>query len=39
MGEKLSDEELQRVLEFSKTPRHDRSPEMLLPDEDDAEDH
>lgn len=39
MGGMLSEDELRRLKEFSQTPRYDRSPEMLLPDdEDDDED-
>lgn len=34
MGGKLSEAELRRMKEFSSTPRYDRTPEMLLPEED-----
>lgn len=38
MGGKLSEDELRRLQEFSRTPRYDRTPEMLLPDDEDEPD-
>jgi hypothetical protein len=38
MGGKLSEDELRRLKEFSSTPRHERRPKMLLPDDGDEPD-
>lgn len=38
MGGRLSEDELRRLRKFRDTPRYDRTPEMLLPDEEDEPD-
>lgn len=34
MSEWFSDEELERIARFAESPKHSRTPRMLLPEED-----
>lgn len=34
----LSDSERERIAEFAETPKYERDPEMLAPDDDDKDD-